>query len=294
MNSNETRTLWISVGTALLAVFLVYSYSQEKKAEYDRRFGTSKRVVVAKEDISEMQTIDDTLIDIVEKPVDFIEPGSVTDAQLVIGQVAATPIRKGEQITNSQLLEPGPLTGIAQQVSPGKRAVTIPVDEVRGVAKLIKPGDRIDLVAALDYGKGSNIRREVKTIMQDVVVLATGLKVVNNIPRLFEKASNGDVLIENLNEDYQFSNITLEVNPKQAQDLIYILSVSPGSLFAMLRNPNDRTLKKTPITTVDSVLGKASRRAIAKSIRQPTRFRQPASVPKVKKRKKKKGPFVEL
>lgn len=288
MTPNETRTLWISVGFAIFAVFLMYSYSQEKKAEYDRRFGTSKRVVVAKEDISEMQTIDDTMLDIIERPVDFIEPGALNDPELIIGQVAATPIRKGEQLTQTQLLAPGPFTGISLQVSPGKRAVSLPADELHSVSRLIKPGDRVDILAALDYGKGGNQRREVKTIMQDVVVLSTGLRVVNNIPRIHEKESGDKLSILNFKGDHLYTNLSVEVDPKQAQDLVFILSTSPGSLFLTLRNPNDRLLKTMPVSTVDDVLGKVQ--PVAPIIRAPASLPPPPPPPKPKK----KGPFVPL
>ena len=94
MNPNPTRTLWISIGSALFAVFFVYSYSQGKKQEYDDKFGTMKQVLIAKKDILEMSDIDDTMIDIVEKPADFVEPGALTNPEEVISLVAAVPIKK--------------------------------------------------------------------------------------------------------------------------------------------------------------------------------------------------------
>ena len=48
MGSNETRNLWLSILFGVFASFLIYSYSQEKKAEYDKKFGAIKSVVVAK------------------------------------------------------------------------------------------------------------------------------------------------------------------------------------------------------------------------------------------------------
>ena len=170
---NETRNLWLSLGAGIFATFLLYSYSQEKKAEYDKQFGSTKRVVIAKADIAEMQTVYDTMVETVERPGTYIEPDAVTIPEEIIGNVAAIPIKKGQQITKNALLTPGPDTGISLQVTPSKRAVSIPVDEVRGVAKLIRPGDRIDIIVALDAGKGANARRETTILMQDVVVLAT-------------------------------------------------------------------------------------------------------------------------
>ncbi|MBX2996261.1 MAG: Flp pilus assembly protein CpaB [Bdellovibrionaceae bacterium] len=258
MNNNETRTLWISLGAGLFAAFLLYSYSQEKKAEYDKSYGTMTNVVIAKADISELQTLDDTLIEIAQKPANYVEPGAVVDPESIIGHIAAAPIKKGEQILANKLLQPGPETGISLQISPTKRALTLPVDEVRGVAKLIRPGDRVDIVTAIDSGKGMNARREVVTMLTDVPVLATGVSVVNNIPRTFDMDSNSKNIVQtSLIGDTKYSSITLEVSPREAQDLIYILSTAPGNIFFTLRNPNDKqNMQRMPSATSDTILGR--------------------------------------
>lgn len=253
---NETRNLWLSVAAGVFAVFLLYSYSQEKKAEYDKKFGTTKRVIVAKTDIAEMQTVYDTMVEAVERPADFVEPDAAITMEEVVGNVAAIPVKKGQQIVKTKLLTPGPDTGIASQVAPTKRAVTIPVDEMRSVAKLIRPGDRVDILAAVDVGKGVNQERKVLTLMQDVVVLATGVSIVNNIPRVFElDASGRNITQTTLTGDTKYTTITVEADPKQAQDLIYILSTSPGNLFFTLRNPNDRNLPRFPASTAGMIVG---------------------------------------
>lgn len=256
MNNNETRTLWISLAAGIFAAFLLYSYSQTQQKELNDKYGAMKRVVIAARDIAEMETIDDTMLDVRSVPSEYVGPSYAPDLESVVGQVAAAPIKKGEQILMTKLLTPGPDTGIALQVSPGKRAVTIPIDEVRGIAKLIKPGDRIDLIAALDIGKGPNSRREVSYLMQDVPVLATGINVVNNIPRTFEVDPSGKNLIQNnLTGDTKFTTATLEVDPKQAQDLIYLISTQAGNLFMVLRNPNDRAQVRYPASNIDTVSG---------------------------------------
>jgi pilus assembly protein CpaB len=94
VNNNETRTLWISVGSALFAVFLLYSYTQEKSAELQKKFGAKQRVVIAKEDINEMQTVDETMLTIEEKPVDFIVPGAFSDPEDAVGMIALAPIKQ--------------------------------------------------------------------------------------------------------------------------------------------------------------------------------------------------------
>ncbi len=286
--NNESRTLWISIGAGLFAAFLLYSYSQEKKADYDKKFGTMKAVVVAAKNIEEMRTIDDTMLEVVQRPGDFIEPGALQDKELAVGQVAGKAIKKGEQILDSKLLLPGPETGISLQVAPSKRAVTLPVDEVRGVAKLIRPGDRVDIYAAIDTGKGLTMQREVNLIMQDVVVLATGVKVVNNIPRLLEADNTGkNAILTNLSDDTKYNSLTIEADPKEAQDLIYIISTAPGNIYFTLRNPNDRVQRpRLPASTADSVSGKPSvalgsaPAAVAPApVTIPAQYSRPAPVP---------------
>jgi pilus assembly protein CpaB len=293
MNQNETRTLWISVGSALFAVFLLYSYTQEKSAELTKKFGAKERVVVATKDIQEMETIDETMLQMVERPVDFIQPTAVKDPERAVGLVALAPIKKDEQILESKILEPGPATGLSLQVSPSKRAVTLPVDEVRGVGKLLKPGDRIDLIAALDIGRGTAQHREVRTLMQDVPILATGVRISNELPRLYERIGKED-FIKNIRSDTSFNTITVEASPKEAQDLIYILSTSPGSLFMTLRHPSDRGKHPLPVATVESVLGKVNPELVDQQVRAPASAPPPLPPPPAPKKKARSGPFRDL
>jgi pilus assembly protein CpaB len=290
MNPNETRTFWISVGAALFAVFLLYSYTQEKSAQLTKKFGAKQRVVIAVQDINEMETIDETMLQVVERPTDFIEPQAISDPELAVGLVTLAPIKKDEQVLQSKIIKPGPLTGLSLQVAPSKRAVTIPIDETRGVARLINPGDRIDLVTALDVGKGLAQHREIKTLMQDVVVLATGPRIVNDLPVLYEKMGRDD-FVKNLRGDMTFNTITIEASPEEAQDLIYLLSTSPSSIFLTLRHPSDHTKKRMPEATIDSLMGKIAPEMVNLQQRLPA---SPPPPPPKPVPKKKKGPFVDL
>jgi pilus assembly protein CpaB len=260
MNSAETRNFWISIMAGIFAAFLMYSSVTERNKKVDTKFGTLGTVLIAKEDIGEMQTIYENMVDIDSRPATYIDPDAIKTPEEVAGTVAAIPIKKGQQIVRSKLLNPGPDTGIALQVAPTKRAVTIPIDEMRSVSKLIRPGDRVDIIAAVDVGKGVSQRREAQILMQDVAVLATGVSIVNNIPRVIELDSSGKNLTQiTLTGDSKYSTITVEASPKEAQDLIYILSTSPGNIFFTLRNPNDRAVPpRLPSSTAESVVGRAT------------------------------------
>lgn len=297
MNRNESRTFWISVGLALFAVLILYSYTNDQQANLTSKFGEKAQIVVAKTDINEMDTIVASMLEVVDRPKDFVEPGAISNPEILIGQVALVPIRQKEQILESKVLKPGPVTGLSMQVAPGKRALTVPIDEMRGVAKLIKPGDRIDIIAAIDVGRGANQHREIKTLLQDVVVLATGLRIANELPRLFETVGKED-FIKNIRADTTFSNLTLEVDPSEAQNLVYILSTSPGSLFMTLRHPSDRLKTSLAQTSVESLLGRPSIAEVGEQFRMPATAAPAPAAPTPAPRKpavpKKKNGFREL
>lgn len=294
MESNETKTLWISVGAALFAVFLLYSWSQEQKTALHKKFGSKVPIVVAAKDIAEMEPIDESMIEVSEVPEDFKQPEALSNPEVVIGQMAAAPIKKGEQLLNTKLLLPGKDTGLSMQVTPGKRAMTIPIDDMRGAAKLIKPGDRIDLVISVETGSGLEKKREVRTIMQDVPVLAVGQNIVDTVPAQLEEDGKDNFLLNNLRKVSNFNNVTIEGSPTEVQLLIHVLAVNPGNLFVILRNPNDRYINPLKTVDADDVMGKV------KAVRVPaTPTPAPAPAPAAPaapaaKAKARRGAYEEL
>ena len=259
--NQESKNLWMAVVFAVVAAGLLYSHIQEKNKAIAKKFGANNTVVIAKKDIGEMVPINDTHIELKEMPINFISPGSIKDMNEVIGKVALTPFRTGEAIIKNKIIKPSPLTGLSLQVSPGKRALTIPIDNMRGVAKLLKPGDRVDLIASIMVGKGQNKKKIIKTVMQNIPILATGVRISNELPVLYEKNKRGDeVIIKNLTRDTNYSSITIEANPVESQNIIFILNDNPKNLFISLRHPSDTgPIPVNIITSTETILGRKYR-----------------------------------
>ena len=55
-------------------------------------------------------------------------------------------ISRNEPILRSKITAPNQPATLSSMLDPGKRAVTVRVDDVRGVAGFIQPGDRVDVV----------------------------------------------------------------------------------------------------------------------------------------------------
>jgi pilus assembly protein CpaB len=161
-----------------------------------------------------------------------------------MGGLAIAPILKDEQVTRSKVTQLGARTGLARQVAVGKRAVTVRVNDETGVAKLIKPGDRVDVLANIDMAAGNKALVEVRTILQDVLVLATGKYVTNTVPGIFEMDpfKQGNKTKLPLSEYTTYPNVTLEVDSVQAQQIIFAATNFNG-VFLILRN-NDDNMKE--------------------------------------------------
>ncbi len=123
-------------------------------------------------------------------------------------------------------------------------------------------------------------------------MLATGLRVYNNIPRVM---SDDNKYIDTLTGDTKFGTVTVEVEPKDAQELILILSTSPGSIFLTVRNPNDRLRPALASATLEGVI--SGRSEYGSEYRQPANVPvapAPASRPQPATPPRKKGPFIDL
>ena len=254
MGKNETMNFYISVGAAIFAGFLIYSYIQRKTQEASKDFGTKTSVVTASTDINEMETVQENMVELRQIPERFLQPGYVQSVEDIAGTVALAPISKGEQILRNKIIKPGPETGLSLQISPGKRALALPADEARAAGRLLKPGDRIDILVALSVGDGADKKKYIKTLLQDVVILSAGMDVANELPRIYEDSGETG-FVRNLRTENKFSIITVEVTPREAQNLVYILSTSPGDLFYSLRHPSDNSKLRLQYASLAGIYG---------------------------------------
>jgi pilus assembly protein CpaB len=264
----NNRALTLSIFMAVVAVFFVQSYVTSIEENAKKKFGTEVLVIEAKRDIKEAETINETMLELKLIPKRFLEPAAISyekkgeddkestqGLKNLAGMVAVVPVKKGEQITLNKMVEPGIRTGLAPQISPGKRAVAVPVGETSGVAKLVKPGDRIDVIAVLDMGGGKE-GKIAKTILQDVVVLAVGRSVTGNIARTVEQDPNGGKdKVKSLAEDFSFASVTLEVEPLQAEQLALIMNSGDNVIDLSLRNNDDTDRQNILSTSYTDMLG---------------------------------------
>src|SRR6266436_9548960 len=130
-------------------------------------------------------------------------------------RVALTPMQRNELILKSRITGPGQKATLSALLDEGKRAVTLRVDDVRGVAGFILPGDFVDVVLIAEDGPP---RREnySEILLQNLKVLAV------------------DQLASERQEQPTVPKaVTLEVTPEQAQKIL--LATNIGRLSLTLR-----------------------------------------------------------
>jgi pilus assembly protein CpaB len=252
----NSKTMGLSVIMAGFAVFFVLTSVQSIEDNAKTRFGTEITVLVAREDIKEMETLVESMVEPKVVPTNFVEPSAIRfnkkvkedeadfqeEVKKLIGNVALVSIKKGEQLAWNKITEASIKTGLAPQVAPGKRAMSVLVDEISSVSKLLKPGDRVDLISVIDVGSNAGGRENkiAKTLLQDVVILAVGRNVTNNLARKVDfDPQNGKTRVKSLVDFDGYSAITIEVDPNQAQLLAAIMAGNGNRLMFTLRNNDD-------------------------------------------------------
>jgi pilus assembly protein CpaB len=132
-------------------------------------------------------------------------------------RVVLSPLKRGEAVLRSKITGPGQRASLASFLDEGKRAVTVSVDDVRGVAGFVLPGDFVDIVIIAD--DGSPKRQSYSDILlEHVKVLA-----------IDQVASEGE------GQPTVAKAVTVEVTKEQAQKIL--LATNIGKLSLILARP---------------------------------------------------------
>lgn len=201
--------------------------------------GNTNRVAVALTDISLGARLSPEMIRMVDWPASAVPPGAVTDPKMVETRVTRTSIQRGEPIMEGKLAPPGTKGGLSAVVGDGKRAMTVRVNDVVGVAGFALPGNFVDILVNTqeDAAKNSGNKEQAisKIVLERILVLA-----------IAQESSRDETKPKVVNA------VTLELTPDQAEKLDLARSV--GTLSLVLRNQIDPKPVNTGGATKASLL----------------------------------------
>jgi pilus assembly protein CpaB len=150
-------------------------------------------------------------------------------------RVLIAPMKINEPISEHHLAPLDVKTGgVSAVLKEGKRAVSVKGDKVIGLAGLINPGNRVDVLVTIQDPQKKEDR--TKLILENVLVLATGTQIQKN-----EKGEPSPVDV-----------YTLEVTPEEAERLS--LGGSEGKLQLALRSVLDSETVLTKGVNVPQML----------------------------------------
>jgi pilus assembly protein CpaB len=192
--------------------------------------GSTDKVAVALVDISLGARLTPEMIRMVDWPANAIPPGAFTDPKLLETRVTRTSIQRGEPVMEGKLAPPGTKGGLSAVVADGKRAMTVRVNDVVGVAGFALPGNFVDImVNTQEEGAKNNTGKDMsisKIVLERIMVLAVA-----------QESSRDETKPKVVNA------VTLELTPDQVEKLDLARSV--GTLSLVLRNQID----PTPVNT---------------------------------------------
>lgn len=144
----------VAAGLAALSVLAVIGAVSDSGA-------STAPVVVAAVDIPAGTTLTESDLRIIDFPIELIPETASTDPSLIAGEVVTAGILPGEVITSARLLGQRPEAGRGRVAAPVRLADA-------GVAGLLAPGDRVDIIAASADGEARVIARAARVITRPI------------------------------------------------------------------------------------------------------------------------------
>ena len=220
-----------AVAAGLVATFAIHRYVSIKTAI---PVAATKPVVIAVGDISPGTPLSSHLVKAVSWPLKVIPPKAVSSMREVEGRVVMVPIPQGNPILLSMLAPEGTAAGLSGILPDGKRALTVKVDEVAGVAGFLHPGDHVDVLVDLPIKEATE--HFSKTILHNILILTTG--------QIWQQKGESKPVVVN--------TVTLEVTPQEAE--VLNLASNEGKIRLALRNRNNKIVAETRGVTTSFLL----------------------------------------
>ncbi len=224
LNKIKINKSWALMGAALfigvLAALGARSYLSNRMEAIEAQGKTNlTNVVVAKIKLRKGAVISSETVAIRAVPMAFAHSNALLPDQFDTfdGKPLAYDANPGEIVLWSMLGSPKKPT-FSEKVEAGRRAITVPVDEINSISGLLEPGDLVDLMLTVSQQE----KKFTFPVLQAVKVMATGQRSVDD-PKSGERR--------------QYSTVTLDTTLEQAQNVI--AAREAGKITALLRNPLD-------------------------------------------------------
>jgi pilus assembly protein CpaB len=227
VNAKRTLIVAAAVVVAAIAAFANYAYLNSVQ---DRAYKDAERVrvFVVSQDIAKglpgEQALNEERIRSDEIPREFRPATAITDTATIRGKVALSSLSVGQVVVDGMFVDPKVAqVSFSQRIPAGQVAVTVSVGSVEGVAGLLVPGDKVNLLVTDPAGAR-------RYLYQNVNILAIGTSAAPEAGETQAVLNPGSNLI------------TFAVPPLAAARV-----VAAGSLYLTLVPPDNQPVPVPPV-----------------------------------------------
>jgi pilus assembly protein CpaB len=197
-----------------------------------------KKVVVAVVDIEMGSKVTPQMLSSADWPIGSVPEGAFKDIKELQDRVVKVSVTRGDALVERKLAPVGTQGGLSAVIAEGKRAMTVRVNDVVGVAGFALPGNFVDVMVNAQQDKGKNDEgiQISKTVLERVLVLAVA-----------QESGRDDT------KPRVVSAVTLELSLEDSEKLDLARSV--GTLSLVLRNQIDKKTVATAGITKTELFG---------------------------------------
>ncbi len=229
------QRVWMMFGIAwLFAALVSWMVYHTKPSSRD-----AVQVAGAAREVPVGQRIVDADLKIVEIARKDVPAGAILHREDAVGRAVLFKLEANEPVLESKLAPKLGGEGLTAMIEPGKRAVSVQVNETIGVAGFVQPGSKVDVLFTRSLQNGD---AAATTILQNVAVLAYGRNLQHPTPASDAKQP---VITP------QGVTVTLLVTQEEAERLT--LAVQRGKIQLALRNPLDNEEVETTAVYADDL-----------------------------------------
>jgi pilus assembly protein CpaB len=211
-------------------------------------------VLVAKQDIPRGVSANDLetagYVETTKMPLKYVASGAISTVKSVADRIVSVPVTKGEVLTTARFQYSSD-AGLAYAVPADFVAVAIPVDDARGVAGLVKPGDRVAILGTVPGATPGTDKTRV--MVKGAKVLAVGQSTDVQSPTQ-QASSNGAFGSGQTSSSQPSATKTITVAVSAADAERIVLAIESGSIWLALLPGTASSVTPGPGQTAATVL----------------------------------------
>ncbi len=187
----------------------------------------TKPVVCFKVPLQSRTEINRVMVEMRDYPIEMIPEGVFSEMKEVVGKYTVRSVDAKEPATNTKVKSIREIGGMSYRITPGMRAIAIPVTPINSSGNLITDGDFVDILLSEKDKSGEFIRTRI--FLQNIKILSFFASAETEQTAGLPKTAA--------------DTATVEVSPEQAEGLIQARNM--GEMSLVLRSVKDQKTVRT-------------------------------------------------